>query len=323
MLEINLTLIYQAVAYFILLYLLNRFLYKPVLGVLDERKKRIEEPIKDAEALDIEVESGFADYEKGLKEATASAQEDRSAVRQEATETERALLDEARKKANAELASLREELQKSKADAIAELKGEAPALTKGIAEKLMGRAVSMVALCILSAMVILPTVAFASEGSVDPWKDPWRVGNFVVLAAGLYFIWRKWLKGALDNRVEEIKNSIEVAEKTKAEAEAKLAEYKEKTSGLEKKVEDIRTKLRAEAEAEKKKIISEAELQAKRLSEQVKLTAAQELKKARVAIKREIAELAVEAATELIGREMKPEDQERITREYIDKLRVN
>ncbi|MBI2601212.1 F0F1 ATP synthase subunit B [Candidatus Daviesbacteria bacterium] len=42
----------QVVNFLILLFILKRFLYKPVLKVLDERRKRVEESLKNAEEIE-------------------------------------------------------------------------------------------------------------------------------------------------------------------------------------------------------------------------------------------------------------------------------
>lgn len=42
----------QVVNFFLLLFILKRFLYKPILKVLEERKKKIEESLKNAEEIE-------------------------------------------------------------------------------------------------------------------------------------------------------------------------------------------------------------------------------------------------------------------------------
>src|SRR3989338_1973015 len=46
----------QVVNFFILLFILKRFLYKPVLKVLEERKKKIEDSLKNAEEIERKLE---------------------------------------------------------------------------------------------------------------------------------------------------------------------------------------------------------------------------------------------------------------------------
>jgi len=47
-----LLLLAQVVNFAVLLFILKRFLYKPILKVLEERKKRIEESLKNAEEIE-------------------------------------------------------------------------------------------------------------------------------------------------------------------------------------------------------------------------------------------------------------------------------
>lgn len=76
----------QIVNFFILLYVLRRFAYKPVLRLLDERREKIEKGIKDADEAHKKLIS--------------------------AEESERKLLDEARKEAQAMVASAQEAARK-------------------------------------------------------------------------------------------------------------------------------------------------------------------------------------------------------------------
>lgn len=324
MINIDITTLYQIAVYFILLLVLNKFLYQPIRAKIEERKAHTEVPLEDAAMIESDVTQGLIDYEKNLKDATGKAQEERVRVRQEAAGREREILDEARAEAATELTRIGKEIEASKDEAFTTLKGESAAFSKDIAAKIIGRtlSVALITAIALFSTLFLTDAAQASEGA-SVFGGAWKVGNFVVLVIGIYFVWKKVLKVMLDKRAEEIRASIAEAERVKGEAEAKLSEYREKVSGLDAKVESIRKRLAAEAAAEKARIIEEAGLQAKRLAEQAKTAAEQEIKKARIAIRNEVAELAIEAARELIGRELKDEDQERITKEYLERLRIN
>ncbi len=46
----------QAVNFLILLFILKKFLYKPILRVLEERKKKIEESLKNAEEIELRLQ---------------------------------------------------------------------------------------------------------------------------------------------------------------------------------------------------------------------------------------------------------------------------
>ena len=62
----------QVVNFLILLFILKKFLYKPILKVLDERKSRIEESLKNAQ----EIQQKLLETEKEKEEILARASKD-------------------------------------------------------------------------------------------------------------------------------------------------------------------------------------------------------------------------------------------------------
>jgi len=139
----------------------------------------------------------------------------------------------------------------------------------------------------------------------------------------VYFVWKKVIAVALDKRQADIKEAMSEATRVKEEAEKAALQYRELVNTLESRLASIAEELRLEGEAEKRRIISEAEQAGIRLKEQAKLTAGQEIKKARIEIRAEVAELAVQMAKELLAEELKPEDQQRLIKNYISNLRLN
>lgn len=319
MIDINITFVWQIIGYFALFFILNTFLFKPVFAVLEERKRRTDGALKDADDAEKKVVDGFADYEVQLKEAAIKGQEDRAALRQEASKNEQALLDAARKDAQTELEKSRIKLKESLATATTSLKDESKGLSRSVAGKLLGRSMA-----ILLMVLILPDLALASgDAPISVSGFAWKVFNFIVLAVGIVIVWKKFLGPMLDKRSRDIQNAIVEAEERKKEADNKVAEYQTLLAGLDAKVAEIKKNIRLEAEAEKEKMIKEADLSAEKIRTAARLTAAQELKKAEIALRATIAELVVDMATDLLGKEITPEDQERMTKSYVERLGLN
>lgn len=319
MLEINATLIVQIIAYFVLLYLLNRLLFKPVMGVIEKRREKTEGTLKGAANIEKEVEEGLEAYRERLKDETAKAQESRAAIKKAAVEKEKALLESARKEAQDEISRMKAELEKSKGSALESLKEESKKLSTTIAEKILERKFASIAIAFM--LPLLPGIVFASAGGEEGHTGMyWKVFNFILLTVGLYVIWVKWLKGALESRSKDIQSALEEAHRTKAEAEAKLKEYQQKLALLDQKVAQIHTDLKVEADEEKKKILKEAKNAAMKIKGQAKRTAEQEVKKAKLELQKEVARLAVEMAEEILAKQTKPEDQKRLAKDYVDKL---
>ncbi len=317
MIDINQTLILQIIGFFLLLYILNKLLYRPLQDILEERERRISGTLGEASDIEEEVRKGLIEYERRIKEAASLGHEERNRLRQEGLKKEQEILEQARAKASKELERVKKDIEKGKEQALGELRNEAKAMSKNIAEKILGRTVAA-----LFFLFILPAVASASSGEhAEGGLGFWKIFNFLVLAVGVYFAWTKVIKGELEKRSDEIKKAIDEAAKAKQEAERKAEEYREKLKLLDSRVEKIKEELRLEGEAEKERIIKEAEESAVRLMEQTKLAAETELKKAKIALRNEVARLSVKMAGELLSREIKDEDQERLARTYLDNLR--
>lgn len=72
--EIN-QLIYSTIAFFILLFLLSRFAFPPILNVLDKRAQTIRESLEKAEETRAEAEKLLSDYKEQLSQGRSEAQQ--------------------------------------------------------------------------------------------------------------------------------------------------------------------------------------------------------------------------------------------------------
>lgn len=64
----------QVVNFFILLFILKRFLYKPILKVLEQRKQRIEESLKNAEEIEKRLQQTIEEEERRLQKASLESE---------------------------------------------------------------------------------------------------------------------------------------------------------------------------------------------------------------------------------------------------------
>jgi F-type H+-transporting ATPase subunit b len=72
---------------------------------------------------------------------------------------------------------------------------------------------------------------------------------------------------------------------------------------------------------ERQRIVERALEEGDRIRQQAKVVAEQEVKKARTALRREMVALSIELAEKLLKEATHPQDQERLVREYIGKMR--
>ncbi len=115
------TVIAQVVNFLILVWLLRRFLYKPILEAIDEREKKIADKLADAEAKKAEAKKEQDDF-KQKNETFDKEKADLMTKAVDESNTKRDALIEAAKKSAADLqTSLAEEWKKSKENLATEI----------------------------------------------------------------------------------------------------------------------------------------------------------------------------------------------------------
>lgn len=129
--------IMQAVILVILILLMRKFAWKPILNALDERESGIEEALKSAENAKKDMENLQANNLKMLKEA----REERDVMLKEAREIKNKMIEDAKTEAQEESAKLvaqaKVSIETEKKAAIADLKSQVATLSIDIAEKVM------------------------------------------------------------------------------------------------------------------------------------------------------------------------------------------
>jgi F-type H+-transporting ATPase subunit b len=130
-------LFFQVVNFLLLLYLLNRFLFKRVFALLDERGQKISKGLEDAEAAARDRELARAEREAAVAEARNEAAEMLASANKIATDTRDEILVEARADAEKVTARAREEITAEKEKAMAELRAQVADLALEAAGKLV------------------------------------------------------------------------------------------------------------------------------------------------------------------------------------------
>ena len=137
----NMTLFIQIGIFLVLMFLLNSFLFKPMLRLLEERKARTvgrRERAADASAKADEI---VADYEAKLAAARSEADKVRQELIKEG-EAERARITKAAsEEAEKTVAEIKAKLAGETESARAAVKADIEAMAAAMAEKIMGRAV--------------------------------------------------------------------------------------------------------------------------------------------------------------------------------------
>jgi F-type H+-transporting ATPase subunit b len=128
---------FQVINFLILLFLLNRFLFKPVLARLDERSAKISKGLEDAETAARDRELARAEREAAVSEARKEASDMIANANKIATDTRNEILSEARAEAEKITARARDEINAEKERAMAELRAQVADLALAAAGKLV------------------------------------------------------------------------------------------------------------------------------------------------------------------------------------------
>ncbi len=139
MIKIDESLLIQMLNFLVLMWILNRFLFKPILNLLEERKKRIrdsEEKVRDSEQ---RAAQHWEAYQRQLQEAKVSAATEKERIKGEGLEAERRLLEEARSEASRSLEEARRKIEEEVSKASGFLRGEVKGMALEMAEKILGR----------------------------------------------------------------------------------------------------------------------------------------------------------------------------------------
>ena len=166
--------------------------------------------------------------------------------------------------------------------------------------------------------------AFASEaegGHHLNWIDfAYRTVAVVIVAVVLVKLLRKPIASFLNSRREEIQRLLSELEAKTSEARSEYSRAQARLGSLEEDTRKIVDELIAEGEAESKKIIEAAHREAEYIQQQAQVAIQQEIQAARDSLKDEVAELSVAAAQDIIQKQMKAKDQQRLVREFMTKV---
>jgi F-type H+-transporting ATPase subunit b len=131
------TVAWATIAFIVVLILLKKFAWKPILKSLDERETSIQEALSSAEKARTEMAALQSQNEDLLREARI----ERDKILKEAREAKEATISESKVKAQEEankiVAAARENIQHEKMAAISDLKNQVAQLSIEIAEKII------------------------------------------------------------------------------------------------------------------------------------------------------------------------------------------
>lgn len=128
---------WQTIIFVILIFLLKKFAWSPILKAVNDREQGIKDALDSAEAAKKEMQSLQADNEKIMKEARA----ERDSLLKEARDLKNSIISQAKDEAKSEaqkiIESANEAILNEKNAAVSDIKKQVASLSIEIAEKLL------------------------------------------------------------------------------------------------------------------------------------------------------------------------------------------
>jgi F-type H+-transporting ATPase subunit b len=137
LISVDKSLIIQAVNFILLLFVLHRFLYKPLLAKMEERAGAIKKSLDEAQAARAEATRQQEENAARLKAAYAEAAAIREQALKEAADEQRRLVEAARAESQRMLETAKTQMEADVRRAREELRREVSDLAVAVAEKLI------------------------------------------------------------------------------------------------------------------------------------------------------------------------------------------
>ncbi|WP_371363156.1 ATP synthase subunit b, sodium ion specific [Sporomusa rhizae] len=139
MVELNATLIAQIINFLILVAILTKVAYKPLMQALADRQAKIADSLETAEQEKQAAEKLKQEYLAQLADARAQAQAIVEKAAKLAEQTKEEIMKEAREESARLLKATQEEIARERERAVAELKGEVVTLAVAAASKIIAQ----------------------------------------------------------------------------------------------------------------------------------------------------------------------------------------
>jgi F-type H+-transporting ATPase subunit b len=170
----------------------------------------------------------------------------------------------------------------------------------------------------------MPTTFAAGGGSflVSP-NVGLMVWTLLVFVISMYIlskaVWPR-LAAALDKRQQAIEESIDVAERTRTEADRLLEEYRERLTEARQQADEIVARARKTAENNESEAVADAKRKREEMMAQTRRDIEQETRRSIQQIRAEVANLTVLATEKVTRKTLNEDDQKRLVEEALSEL---
>lgn len=147
-----------------------------------------------------------------------------------------------------------------------------------------------------------------------------KLVNLLLFIGVMVYFLRRPIKEALRGRQGSIRDELMRAEEERAAAVAKLEEVEGRLANLDAEVQAVRAQAQREAAEERARVERATEEEMRKIREQARREIESAAKAARAELRTFAAEQSVRLAEEMIRRDIRPEDDAHLAREYVSEL---
>ncbi len=155
---------------------------------------------------------------------------------------------------------------------------------------------------------------------IEPGLMIWTIVTFVVLLVVLRAVAWKPLLAMLAEREQRIQESLDQAERAKADAQAAVEENRQGMAKARVDAQETVARGREAAERLAQDVRQRAEVQAEQMIEQASRTIQQEKDRAISELRRQVADLAIQAAGKVLDENLDDARNRKLVDEYIDRI---
>lgn len=142
MISINATLLVQIINLLVLIFILNRLMYKPISKMVAERTATLKGGMAEAASLREQAAGTKADYSQQLGQGRQKVRDRLEEVRRKTESEARQVIDEAQAKAKGQADEMVAAIQKEMDQARGEIRAQAERVAKDMAGRILGREVA-------------------------------------------------------------------------------------------------------------------------------------------------------------------------------------
>ena len=139
MINLNWTMVMQIINFLVLMIVLNKLLFQPILNIIDERKAATEGKEADAKNMEQESESIVNKYNEKIKQAKIDATSKKQEIKGLGSKEEEKIISAARQEGEEVVNKIKDEIAKEVESARQNLTEQAKQMSEMIFTKLLGR----------------------------------------------------------------------------------------------------------------------------------------------------------------------------------------